>query len=185
MRAEDITQLLKDFRSGHSEAGELLLPRIYDQLHEIAHRELIRRRPGDTINTTALVNEAYIRLAGPGPTSWNDRAHFFAVASKAMRRILIDHARKRKTAKHGGGYHRIPLDEQRVSPTEQARELLDLDEALERLAALNPRLSQVVECRFFGGLTVPETAAALGCSARTVDRDWQKARAWLYRELRQ
>jgi RNA polymerase sigma factor (TIGR02999 family) len=162
---------------------EELIPLVYEELHRTARRELARRRPGDTLDTSALVHEAYLKLAGSGRRSWNDRAHFFAVAATAMRQIIVDHARRRRAAKHGGKLRRVTLDERRVVPDQQSDELVALDEALDRLAELNARLSQVVDCRFFAGLTVPETAAAMGCSPRTVDRDWKKAKAWLYREL--
>lgn len=157
---------------------------VYEELRRTARRELARRAAGDTLDTSALVNEAYLKIAASGPASWNDRAHFFAVAATAMRQIIVDDARRRKSAKHGGGLRRVTLDERRLVPEQQAEELVALDEALDRLAELNVRLGQVVECRFFAGLSVPETAAAMGCSPRTVDRDWKKAKAWLYRELR-
>lgn len=157
---------------------------VYEELRRTARRELARRAAGDTLDTSALVNEAYLKIAASGPASWNDRAHFFAVAATAMRQIIVDDARRRKSAKHGGGLRRVTLDERRLVPEQQAEELVALDEALDRLAEFNVRLGQVVECRFFAGLSVPETAAAMGCSPRTVDRDWKKAKAWLYRELR-
>ena len=165
-------------------ALDALIPLVYQELRRTAHRELARRRPGETLDTSALVHEAYIKLARPGPVSWNDTPHFFAVAATAMRHIVIDYALKKKATKHGGDSVHLALDERLLMPDEQAEELLALDAALERLARLDARLSQVVECRYFGGLTVPETAAALGRSPRTVDRDWRKAKAWLFRELR-
>ncbi|MGD8361664.1 MAG: ECF-type sigma factor [Gemmatimonadota bacterium] len=184
MRNKDsITRLLQGLGEEPGVATKRLIPLVYEELRRTAHRELGRHRPGDTLDTSALVHEAYLKLAGPDDRSWNDRAHFFAVAATAMRQIIVDHARQRRTEKHGGRLHRVSLDERRLMPDREAEELLALDEALERLAGLNARLSQVVECRFFAGLTVPETAAALGCSPRTVDRDWKKAKAWLYREL--
>jgi RNA polymerase sigma factor (TIGR02999 family) len=160
-----------------------LIPLVYQELRRTAHRELARRRPGATLDTSALVHEAYIKLARPGHVAWSDTPHFFAVAATAMRHIIIDYALKKGAAKRGGGRANVPLDERLVMPEEQAEELLALDAALERLEQVDARLSRVVECRYFGGLTVPETAAALECSARTVDRDWRKAKAWLFREL--
>lgn len=183
-KTESVTRLLQGLREGRPGAMEALIPMVYEELRRTARRELARRRPGDTLDTTALVHEAYLKLVGTGDPAWNDRTHFLAVAATAMRQIIVDHARRRKTARHGGGFHEVSLDERRLLPDEQAEDLLALDEALDQLAALNARLSQVVECRFFGGLTVPETAAVLGRSPRTVDRDWKKAKAWLYRELR-
>jgi len=183
-KTESVTRLLQGLREGRPGAMEALIPMVYEELRRTARRELARRRPGDTLDTTALVHEAYLKLVGTGDPAWNDRTHFLAVAATAMRQIIVDHARRRKAARHGGGFHEVSLDERRLLPDEQAEDLLALDEALDQLAALNARLSQVVECRFFGGLTVPETAAVLGRSPRTVDRDWKKAKAWLYRELR-
>jgi RNA polymerase sigma factor (TIGR02999 family) len=180
---ESITRLLQGLRDGRSAAMEALIQVVYEELRRTARRELARRRPGDTLDTSALVHEAYLKLADSARASWNDRAHFFAVAATAMRQIIVDHARRRRTAKHGGALYGITLDERRLMPEEQAEEVVALDEALARLAELNARLSQVVDCRFFAGLTVPETAEAMGCSPRTVDRDWKKAKAWLYREL--
>lgn len=181
--AEHSARRLEGQLDDQAAAMDELVPLVYDELRRTAHFQLACRRAGDTLDTSALVHEAYLKLARPGPVSWNDRAHFFAVAATAMRHIIIDYGLKQKTGKRGGGRPQVSLDEKRIMPEEQAEELLALDEALTRLAQINVRLSQVVECRFFGGLSVPETAAALGCSARTVNRDWQKAKAWLYREL--
>jgi RNA polymerase sigma factor (TIGR02999 family) len=181
---ESITRLLERLHDARPGAMEELIQAVYGELRRTARRELARRRPGgDTLNTSALVHEAYLKIAGSGRASWNDRAHFFAVAATAMRQIIVDDARRRSAAKHGGGLRRVTFHERRLMPEQQAEELVALDEALDRLGELNARLSQVVDCRFFAGLTVPETAAAMGCSARTVDRDWKKAKAWLYREL--
>lgn len=168
---------------GQAVALDALVPLVYQELRRTAHRELARRRTGETLDTSALVHEAYIKLARPGPVSWNDTSHFFAVAATAMRHIIVDYALKQRTSKRGGGRRQVSLDERRVMPDEQTEDLLALDAALERLARFDARLSRVVECRYFGGLTVPETAAALGRSPRTIDRDWQKAKAWLFREL--
>jgi RNA polymerase sigma factor (TIGR02999 family) len=178
-----ITRLLQRLRDGRSAAMEELIHAAYGELRRTARRELARRRPGDTLDTSALVHEAYLKIAASEGVSWNDRRHFFAVAATAMRQIIVDDARRRTTAKHGGGLRRVTLDERRLVPERDAAELVALDQALDRLAELNPRLSQVVSCRFFAGLTVSETATAMGFSPRTVDRDWEKAKAWLYREL--
>lgn len=180
---ETTAGLLRRLATGDPAAIDELTTLVYEELRRIAHRELERRRPGETLNTSALVHEAYLKLAGAERARWADREHFLAVAATAMRHIIIDHALKRRTAKRGGGQVMVSFDEGRLMPDEQAEELVQLHEALERLTALNPRLSRVVECRFFAGLTVPETASALGTSARTVDRDWRTAKAWLYREL--
>lgn len=175
----------RDASSNHRfSASDTSVARVYTELRGIAHRHLIARRPGTTIDTGSLVHEAYLKVMGPGRRHWIDRGHFLAVASTAMRHIIIDRAIRQRTVKHGGEWRKVSLDERRVMPDDQADELLALNEALERLATLDARLGQVVECRFFGGLSVPETAVALGCSPRTVDRAWQKAKAWLYRELK-
>jgi RNA polymerase sigma factor (TIGR02999 family) len=178
-----ITRLLQELRDGDASALDRLLPLVYDQLRRIAHRQL--RQPGaaHTLNTTALVHEAYLKLIGQAGVDPENRAHFFAIAARAMRQILIDQARKHGTLKRGGSWKRVPLDDRVIALEEQADLLLALDDALARLAALNERLSRIVECRFFGGLTEPETAAALALSERTVRRDWLKARLWLYGEL--
>jgi len=180
---DNITRILRELREGREAGTERLIPLIYEELRRTARRELRRHRPGDTLDTSALVHEAYLKLAAPDDRAWNDRAHFFAVAATAMRQIIVDQARRKRSAKHGGGLRKVSMDERRLIPEREADELVALDDALEKLAKLNLRLSRVVECRFFAGLTVPETAAALGCSPRTVDRDWKKAKAWLYREL--
>lgn len=180
---QTITRLLEGLRAGEPEAMDRLMPLVYDELHRIAHRALTRRRPGDTLDTTALVHEAYLKLAGPQRPSWNDRGHLLAVCATAMRHIIVDYALKQKRLKRGGALRRVSFDDVRLMPEEQADELLALHDALDRLAALDPRLGRVVECRFFAGLSVPDTATALDCSPRTVDRDWQKAKAWLYREV--
>ena len=173
------------FSSPFSNPGavEQLLPMVYEELRRIAHRQLLSERADHTLNTTGLVHEAYLRLAAPRGIEWADRAHFFAVAARAMRRVLIDHARRFRASKRGGTRLRIPLDDANLAVEERADELLALDEALEQLASLDPRQSQVVECRFFGGMTEEETAAALGVTERTVRRDWVKAKGWLYQQL--
>jgi RNA polymerase sigma factor (TIGR02999 family) len=154
----------------------------YAELRRIAHRQLRNERSDHTLNTTALVHEAYLRLAERTP-AWIDQSHFFALAAQAMRHILIDYARKHRSDRRGGKCVRIPLDETTLTLDDRADLLLAVDEALNRLAALDERRARVVECRFFGGLTEDETAAALGIAVRTVKRDWAKAKAWLYQEI--
>lgn len=178
-----VTDLLNDWKRGDRLALGKLTPLIYDELRRIAHRYAQRERNGHTLQTTALVNEAYLRLAGTEKPNWNDRAHFFAVTAQVMRHILIDHARRRKYVKHGGEAQIVSLAEASM-PQERAAELLALDEALVELAALDPRKSQVVGLRYFGGLTLEETAKALGTSLMTVRRDWRAAKAWLYSRLK-
>jgi len=179
----DITGLLRDLSQGSKEALDRLIPVVYDELRRIAHGKLRREDAGHTLNTTALVHEAYLKLVDLRGVQWQDRTHFFAVAARAMRRILIDYARGRKRAKRGGDAIRIPLAEALDAPVEQADVLLELDDALSRLEALNERQCRVVECRCFAGLSVEETAQALGVSTPTVKRDWAFSRAWLNREL--
>jgi RNA polymerase sigma factor (TIGR02999 family) len=163
---------------------DALFARMYGELREIAHRRLGGFRPGDTLNTTALVNEAYLKLVDQGAAGPQDRAHFLALASRAMRFVLVDHARTRGAAKRGGGAEVIPLDAVQVASAERGAELLELDEALDLLAGADPRLAEVVEMRFFGGLTHDEIAFATGRSVPTVKRDWTRARAWLFRVMR-
>jgi RNA polymerase sigma factor (TIGR02999 family) len=177
---ETVTQLLHDARGGDAAALERLLPLLYAELHDIAARHMRGERPDHTLQPTALVHEAFLRLLTPG--SYEDRTHFLRAASTAMRHVLVDHARARNAAKRGGAL-RVTLDEALAGRDERVVELLVLDDALTRLAAAEPRWAQVVELRFFGGLEVPDVAAALGISAATVKRDWQFARAWLAREL--
>ena len=184
MAADDVAELLTRARAGDEDALARLFPLVYQELRERAHRRLARGGPGGTLDTTELVHETYLKVVESSSRTWEDRVHFLAVASCAMRQIVVDRARRRLSGKRGSGAFPVSLDPGRVPLPERARELVDLDEALERLAALDERLARTVELRFFGGLTVEETAAALGSSPRTVKRDWQKARALLYRELR-
>jgi RNA polymerase sigma factor (TIGR02999 family) len=177
---EDITHLLIAVREGETGARERLLPRVYEQLRAIARHRLT---PGATLSATELVHEAYLKLFDQTRLSLNDRRHFFSVASMAMRQVVVDHARKRVSAKRGGGMRRLDLDDVDLPVEDRIAEILSIDEALRRLAQLDERLVRVVEMRFFGGLTVEETAEALGVDPRTVKRDWRKARALLYREL--
>jgi RNA polymerase sigma factor (TIGR02999 family) len=179
---EHITDLLHEIRAGHPEAVDRLFQAVYGELRRIASRQLQGERPGHTLGTTGLVHETYLKLADQTRVQWQDRAHFYRVAAVAMRRILVDYARRHRAKRRGGELHRVTLDEN-ATVGERGETLLALDEALERLAGLNPRLCQVVECRYFGGLTEEETAQALGVTPRTVQRDWAKARGWLYSEL--
>lgn len=179
----DLTELLDDWRQGDRTAIEKLTPLIYDELRRIAHRYVQRERNGHTLETTALVNEAYLRLAGPKKIAWQNRAHFFAVTAQVMRHILIDHARRRGYAKHGGEMRQVSLEEVSLMSEQRAAELVALDEALDELAKLDPRKSRVVELRYFGGLSLEETADVLEVSIMTVRRDWRAAKAWLFRAV--
>jgi RNA polymerase sigma factor (TIGR02999 family) len=161
-----------------------LLPLVYDELRAMAHRQLAREKHHNTVSTTGLVHEVYLRLIDQAQVPEGNRPYFFGAAARAMRQILVDAARRRGRVKRGAGQEAIDLDEIQLAADGFAAELVDLDEALERLAALYPRQASVVECRFFGGLSVEETAQALDLAPRTVKRDWSLARAWLYRELR-
>ncbi len=183
MPPENITQLLLSLRDGADDAHAKLFPAIYDELCKIAHRQLNQRRANQTLSTKALVHEAYLKLIDQTQAHWDDRTHFFAVAAIAMRHILVDHARRRKAQKRGGNAKRTLLDEAMIDVDACAGELVALDEALQQLTTLNERLSRVVELRFFGGLSIEETATVLTTSVRTVKRDWRKARAFLYSEL--
>jgi RNA polymerase sigma factor (TIGR02999 family) len=164
-------------------AAEALFPELYDELRRIAHRQLGAERTGHTLCTTALVHEAYVKLADQTRARFESRSHFLAVASQAMRRILVAYARRVRTEKRGGRWQRLDFDAVDLPVEERAEALVALDAAMERLAVLNPRLSRVVECRFFGGMTEEEVADALGVTERTVRRDWLKAKGWLVREL--
>jgi len=184
----EITGLLAAARQGDGDAASRLMALVYDELRIMARRQLRGRRPGQTLTTTALVHEVYLKLVDQDGVPWQDRSHFFGVAALAMRHILVDSARRRVAKKRGGEDVRIPLDELRLSggaPDAEARavEVLAIDRALTSLAALNERLSQLVELRFFAGLTEEETAEAMGTSERTVRRDWRKARAFLFQAL--
>jgi RNA polymerase sigma factor (TIGR02999 family) len=174
--------LLEGVREGRPEALEQILPLVYQELRIVAHREL-GVRPSDSLSTTALVHELYLKLADAERAGWKNRAHFLGVASLAMRQILVDRARWHCAEKRGGAQRRITLDEGIVAIDEQAASLLELDEALDKLTALDPRLGRVVECRFFGGMSERETAEVLGVNERTVRRDWVKARGLLYQAL--
>lgn len=179
----EITRLLMAYAGGERAALDGLLPLVYDELKRVASQRLARGRPGETLDTYALVHEMFVKLAASDGLALANRDHFFAVASKAMRQIIIDRARSVRAAKRGGGAVNISLDRVPIPAPRQADELIALDRALSGLADVSERLSEVVELRYFGGLSVEQTAAALGTSARTVKRDWQKARAWLFRAL--
>jgi len=179
----DITGLLQAWRLGDASAREVLIPLLQRELHRIARHHIAAQRPGHTLQTTALVNEAYLHLIDVTRADWHDRSHFLSACSQIMRHILVDHARARKTAKRGGGISMLPLEEACVVSPEPDTDLVALDEALDGLAKHDPRRAKVVEMRFFGGLSVQETAAALGISEESVLRDWRLARAWLAREL--
>jgi RNA polymerase sigma factor (TIGR02999 family) len=180
---QDITRMLIDWSEGDREALDRLIPIVYTELRRQASRQLRRERPGHTLQTTALIHEAYLRLVDQRGARWQSRAHFFAVSAQLMRRILVDHARRRRRAKRGGSAVALPLDEGLVAAGGTGADLLALDEALERLAAVDARQSRIVELRFFGGLSIEETAEALGVSLTTVKDDLKLAKAWLRREL--
>lgn len=180
----EVTQLLEDWRTGDPEAADQLMPLVYNELRRLAHYQLQRDRSDHTLDTSALVHEAYLNLVDQ-QAKWQSRAHFFAIASQVMRRILIWYARKRSAAKRGGNHPNLSLDENEVVvlPEDRLEELLSLDQALTRLKAMDARLCRIVEYRYFGGLTVDETAQVMKLSPATIKRDWKTAKAWLHREL--
>jgi RNA polymerase sigma factor (TIGR02999 family) len=179
----EITQLLVEWSDGNQAALDKLYPLVYNELRRLAHGYLKRERKGHTLQTTALINEAYLRLVDQKHVQWANRSHFFGISAQIMRRILIDHARRYEYSKRGGGAQRISLDEAAVVAKERGRQLLMLDEALNGLAQIDPRRSRVVELRYFGGLSNEEIAGVLKISENTVTRDWNMARAWLYQEF--
>ena len=179
----EITQLLAEWSEGNQAALDQLYPLVYNELRRLAHGYLRRERKGHTLQTTALINEAYLRLVDQKHVHWANRSHFFGISAQIMRRILIDHARRYDYAKRGGGAQRISLDEAAIVAKQRGQALLMLDEALKSLAKIDPRRSQVVELRYFGGLNNEEIAGVLKISENTVMRDWNMARAWLYQEL--
>lgn len=179
----EITRLLNEVSEGDEDALSRLFPLVYDELRQIARRQRRRASSPDTLNTTAVVHEAFLKLAGSKNISMEDRRHFFATAARAMRQIVVDHARAHMTQKRGGGVRPIDLDQADVPVRDRAIEIVELDLALDRLRALSERLSRIVELRFFAGLTVEESAEILGIHSRTVKKDWRKARAFLFREL--
>jgi RNA polymerase sigma factor (TIGR02999 family) len=179
----DVTDLLLAWRAGDPSALDRLMPAVHEELRRLARRQMRGERRDHTLQTTALVNEAYLRLIDLSRVRWQDRAHFFAMSARLMRCILVDHARSRQYQKRSGGSLRVTLDEALVGAPERGADLVALDDALDALAAVDARKSQVVEMRFFGGLSVDETAEALRVSGQTVMRDWRLAKAWLLREL--
>ena len=181
----DVTQLLRAWSEGDKQALEKLTPLVYQELHDRAHRYMAQEHPGHTLQTTALVNEIYIRLVDLRRVSWRDRAHFFALSSRLIRHVLTDAARSRHSLKRGGHSPHVTLDETFLVSREPRADVLALDNALNALACVDPRKSQVVELRFFGGLTIEEAAEVLKVSPETVKRDWQLAKVWLRRHLKQ
>jgi RNA polymerase sigma-70 factor (ECF subfamily) len=179
----EVTQLLIDWSNGNQAALDKLMPLVDRELHRLAHHFMRREKPGHTLQTTALVNEAYLRLIDQKQVHWKNRSHFFALAAQLMRRILVDHARRRQYAKRGGQARRISFDEALIVSSKRGQDLIALDGALDKLADIDPRKSKVVELRFFGGLSVEETAEALHISSVTVMREWRMAKAWLYNSL--
>jgi len=184
MEPTDVTALLGELTKGNPEAGPKLIPLVYGELRRMAAGYMRRERTGHTLQATALVHEAYLKLLGQHSVDWQNRAHFFGIAAQVMRRILIDHARGHVRDKRGGGREAVPLDEALVFSPERSSDFLALDSALERLAEVDPRQAKIVELRFFGGLTVEEAAEVLGISPKTVKRDWSVAKAWLHGELK-
>ena len=181
----EVAQLLAQVRRGDRAALDELMPFVYQELRRLARRHLLRHSPRRTLQTTDLVNEAYLKLVNVQRKDWKDRLQFLSLASRAMRFVLVDHARKRNYAKRGGSAVRVSLDDALIVSEQRGAEVLAIDEALSRLAVLDPRKGQIVELRCFGGLSIAETANALGVSTVTVNREWAKAKAWLYDELRQ
>ena len=181
--SQSITQLLSEWRDGDQTALDRLIPLVHQELRRLAHHYLKRERPEHTLQTTALVNEAYLKLVDHKDMHWQNRAHFFAVAAQAMRRILVDHARSRDAIKRGRGVAVITLDEAAAIADTQAADLLALNDALDQLTLLDARKSRIVELRYFGGMTVEETAEVLGLSPTTINREWQSAKTWLLRTM--
>ncbi len=179
----EVTLLLSRWRSGDQEALDALMPLVYEELRRLARHYLKLERPGHTLQSTALVHEAYVRMLGQNPPEWKSRAHFFGVAARLMRQILVDHARNHQAAKRGGHALTLTLSEDLVGRRGKDLDLIALDDALNRLAQLHLQQSQIVELRFFSGLTIDDTAEALGISSATVKRSWTTARAWLFREM--
>jgi len=181
---EEVTQLLQAWRGGDQSALDRLIPLIHAELHRLAHHYMLRERLGHTLQTTALVNEAYLRLVDASQVAWQNRAHFLAISANLMRRILVDFARSRGYQKRGGNVVKVEFDEARVPSVRPGAEVIALDNALKALATFDERGAKVVELRFFGGLSEEETGEVLGVSARTVKRDWAAAKAWLQREMK-
>jgi len=180
---ETTTQLLQHLSRGDRQAADRLMPLVYREFHELAERYLRRESPGHTLQPTALVHEAFLKLVDQNRVDWQGRSHFLAMGAQFMRRILVDHARAKSAGKRGGGQHRIELDEQALISTERNADVLAVDEALEKLATIDERQARIVEMRFFGGMTIAEVASALQLSQRTIEAEWTMIRAWLRREL--
>jgi RNA polymerase sigma factor (TIGR02999 family) len=176
--------LLRQWRGGDASALDRLLPLVHDTLHRLAHRYVNRERRGHTLQTTALVNEAFLRLVGQQNVDWENRAHFFAVSAQVMRHILVDYARQRSSGKRGGDFRQVTLDAEAVMSEERSAELIALDDALHELEQVHPRGCKIVELRYFGGMNNKEAAEVLRISETTVERDWRLAKAWLFRELK-
>ncbi|MEK6282455.1 MAG: sigma-70 family RNA polymerase sigma factor [Acidobacteriota bacterium] len=183
MSPQEVTRLLADWGRGDKTALDKLFPLVHAELRRIARRQMSQERAGHTLQATALVNEAYLKLAGQEGFEWHDRAHFYAVCAQVMRHILIDHARGHARDKRGGGAIQVSLNEVAVMPAEQAGDFVALDEALRALEAIDPQKGRLVELRYFGGLSIEETAEVLKISPRTVRREWRRAKAWLYRMI--
>lgn len=183
--SSNVTQLLVDWRNGNNDALNQLMPLVYDELRDLAKRYMRRENVSHTLQTNALVNEAYLRLVNQQNVDWQNRAHFFAIAAQVMRHLLVDHARSKQYAKRGGGAVQVTLDEGLAVSDGNSVELLALHQALERLEKIDDRKSKIVELRYFGGLSTEEAAEVLGLSEITVKREWAKAKAWLFRELSQ
>lgn len=183
-QSTEVTLLLRQAANGNQEAAARLVPLVYDELHRVARQRLRAERPDHTLQPTALVHEVYLKLVAQRNANWQNRAHFFAVASRLMRRVLVDYARGRLRTKRGGKQAKLPLDKVLIISEGRCDELLALDESLERLSKLDDRQSRIVELRFFGGLNVDEVANVLGISPKTVKREWSMAKAWLFGELR-
>lgn len=179
----DVTQLLVAWGNGDQTARDQLMPLVYTELHRLAHRHIKKERPGHTLQTSALVNEAFLRLVDQRDVHWQSRAHFFGIAAQMMRRILVDYARSRRYAKRGGDARQVSLDEELMVTNQRNADVVGLDDALTELASIDERKSRVVELKFFGGLSIEETAEVLGVSPGTVMRDWTLAKAWLRRAM--
>lgn len=183
-QVNDVTQILNALQQGDAHAAEQLLPIVYEELRRLAAYKMSGESAGHTLQATALVHEAWLRLVGSNQQNWQNRSHFFAAAAEAMRRILIEHARRKQSLKRGGEFERVNLDESELVLTAPPDELLAVDEALDKLAAEDPNAAQLVKLRYFVGMTMEEAASALGMATRTAERLWTYARAWLHREIR-
>jgi RNA polymerase sigma factor (TIGR02999 family) len=179
----DVTRILRQIEQGDPLAAQALLPKVYDELRKLAAQKMAREKPGQTLEATALVHEAYLRLVGTEEPGWNGRGHFFAAAAEAMRRILIERARRRQAQRRGGGRKRLELDQAELAAPERSDDLLALDEALELLASKDARKAELVKLRYFAGLTMEQAAEVLGIAPATAHRDWNYARAWLHRSI--